>query len=89
MLSITIETNASDFTCVWFTLCQKLGIFTLVYLKGKITQTLCYAFVLVIYKSLLDLVHWNYVILRPNNIDLSRDRGGELPYKSDGLIWGV
>ena len=30
-----------------------------------------------IYKSLLDLVHWNYVILRPNNIDLSRDRGWE------------
>ena len=25
----------------------------------------------------LDLVHWNYVILRPNNIDLSRDRGWE------------
>ena len=40
------------------------------------------------YKSLLDLVHWNYVTFRPNDIDLSRD-GGEgggagLPYKSDG-----
>ena len=28
------------------------------------------------YKSLLDLVHWNYVTFRPNDIDLSRD-GGE------------
>ena len=38
------------------------------------------------YKSLLDLVHWNYVIFCPNNIDLSRDGGGGggLLYKSDG-----
>ena len=28
------------------------------------------------YKSLLDLVHWNYVTFRPNDIDLSRDGGG-------------
>jgi len=28
------------------------------------------------HKSLLDLVHWNYVIFRPNDIDLSRDGGG-------------
>ena len=46
------------------------------------------------YKSLLDLVHWNYVIFCPNNIDLSRDGrgwggGGEDSYIKVTEIWGV